>query len=166
MTRETYKAIQSIEAKAKELQERYEADADCLEALDKNDALYEEEAIQILMRMLETKKERNAMLYSVGAIKAMDGGDGMTREDEIKALMADRCTRQEAERHLKKGTIVYECMDDYIDCLADNCLLDLLMEEQNCKTVEEFKTAVKYGKVEDTAAVTVDGHLYVIEYSL
>ena len=32
----------------------------------------------------------------------------MTREREIELLMMDRCTKSEAEKHLKDGSTVFE----------------------------------------------------------
>lgn len=42
----------------------------------------------------------------------------MTREREIAVLMADHCTRREAEKHLKEGTIIYTA-DDYFEYKAE-----------------------------------------------
>lgn len=39
----------------------------------------------------------------------------MTKEQEIKILMADNCTKSEAEKHLKDGTIIYEDLEENLD---------------------------------------------------
>ena len=39
----------------------------------------------------------------------------MTREMEIEILMEDRCTKSEAEKHLKNGTIIFEDFEENFD---------------------------------------------------
>ena len=39
----------------------------------------------------------------------------MTREMEIEILMEDRCTKSEAEKHLKNGTIIFDDFEENFD---------------------------------------------------
>ena len=36
----------------------------------------------------------------------------MTREKQIEILMEDRCTKSEAEKHLKNGTTIFEDFEE------------------------------------------------------
>ena len=39
----------------------------------------------------------------------------MTREREIELLMLDRCTKSEAEKHLKNGSTIFEDFEENIE---------------------------------------------------
>ena len=39
----------------------------------------------------------------------------MTREKQIEILMEDRCTKSEAEKHLKNGTTIFEDFEENFD---------------------------------------------------
>ena len=43
----------------------------------------------------------------------------MTREMEIEILMEDRCTKSEAEKHLKNGTIIFEDFEENFEKYMD-----------------------------------------------
>lgn len=74
----------------------------------------------------------------------------MTHEMMIAILEEDRCTRSEAEKHLKNGTMIFDSPEDYIEMLkANDCY--------EGETVEDMP---------DTSLVTYEGHEYVIMYSL
>ena len=87
----------------------------------------------------------------------------MTKEMEIKILMEDRCTRAEAEKHLKNGTIIFEDfeenLDSYIKELSDDDIVGF-DEESFCKMVETKKPLPDWGVVEK------DEKTYYIMYSL
>ena len=79
----------------------------------------------------------------------------MTREKEIAILMEDRCTRRDAERHLKDGTVVYEDPKDYIENLKGCGSYD-------GETIEDARA----GRLADVSVVTYEGHEYLIDYAL
>ena len=43
----------------------------------------------------------------------------MTREREIEILMEDRCTRKEAEKHLKDGATIFEDFGENLESYLD-----------------------------------------------
>lgn len=63
----------------------------------------------------------------------------MLHEKEIEILMQDNCTRSEAEKHLKMGTVIYE---DLTEETLEGYLDDWLVEEEYR---EEFRKMVKEG---------------------
>lgn len=83
------------------------------------------------------------------------------REKEIAILMEDRCTRKEAEKYLKNGTIVYESIDDWIDNLGD--LIKESLEEYNVD-IEGYKKMARDGGLADTSVVVFEGNEYVVDY--
>lgn len=64
--------------------------------------------------------------------------------DEVMILMEDGCTKSEAERYLKNGTVIFDSIDEY---------------------KEEFKRSATY-EVDDICINTVyyGGHVYCIMY--
>ncbi len=73
--------------------------------------------------------------------------------DAVTILMADRCTKSEAERHLKLGTIIFDSIEEYVSELKKT-------DCYNGETVEDIRA----GKCTDISAVTYAGHEYCIEY--
>lgn len=88
----------------------------------------------------------------------------MTREKEIAILMADKCTRKEAEKHLKKGTIVFESVKDWYESMDES--IQKVMEEDHDTDREGLLDLAASGMLVDTAVVNYDGNTYFIEYSL
>ena len=43
----------------------------------------------------------------------------MTREREIEILMRDRCTKSEAEKHLKDGATIFEDFGENLESYLD-----------------------------------------------
>lgn len=82
----------------------------------------------------------------------------MTKEMMIKVLEEDRCTRREAEDHIKRGTIIWE-EDDADEFLR---LWNEVDGGEDPITLED----VKNWDVVDVHYVTVDGNGYIIEYVL
>ena len=80
--------------------------------------------------------------------------------EDVDILMLDRCTRAEAEKHLKNGTVVFkdfeECLESYLD------ELDIEEEEREAyrKMVEDKIPVADWGIVEQ------DGKTYYISYVL
>lgn len=77
------------------------------------------------------------------------------RKRDIDILMNDRCTKREAEKLLKNGSIVYENPEEWIINLkACDCY--------NGETLDD----VRAGKIRDVSMVEYEGHEYLIEYVL
>ena len=76
----------------------------------------------------------------------------MTHELEIAILEQDRCTRKEAEKHLKDGTTIFENPEDYIQMLKDNDCYD-------GETIEDFRKGMP-----DISMVMYEGHEYLVMY--
>lgn len=84
----------------------------------------------------------------------------MTREKEIEILMKDGCSRSDAEKHLKNGSIIF---DDF----KEN--FDSYMKEWNCdeEEKEEYRKMIDSKiPVSDWGVVELEGHAYYIMYSL
>ena len=78
----------------------------------------------------------------------------MTHEMMIAILEEDKCTRSEAEKHLKNETVIFDSPEDYIEMLkANDCY--------EGETVEDIRKGMP-----DTSLVTYEGHEYVIMYCL
>lgn len=90
----------------------------------------------------------------------------MTRQEKIEILMEDRCTKSEAEKHLKNGTTIFEDLEenlqkyisewDYLNDPND----DITFTEKVKKMVESKKPMDDWGIVEK------DGKTYYIMYVL
>ena len=84
----------------------------------------------------------------------------MTREMEIEILMEDRCTKSEAEKHLKNGTIIFEDFEENFDKYMDEW--DIEEEER-----EAYWNMIETGEpVTDWGIVEKDGEKYYIQYFL
>lgn len=81
----------------------------------------------------------------------------MTKEREIEILMLDKCTKLEAEKHLKNGSIVYEGKD--FEKHFNEYMKEWNIEEYR-KMITEKIPALDWGIVED------NGKVYYIEYCL
>ena len=76
---------------------------------------------------------------------------------EMMIMMADRCTKAEAERFIKNDSIIWDNYEDFhASCIAG------LMEEDEIPTLEDIKA----GKVEGMSFITFEGKDYIIEYTL
>lgn len=84
----------------------------------------------------------------------------MTREDEIKVLMKDRCTKKEAEDALKRGSIVYPDFEENLELyLAD--AEEMIDKEyaESLRRMVETKTEIC-----DWSIIEMDGKRYYIQY--
>jgi len=78
----------------------------------------------------------------------------MCKEEQIKILMEDRCTKFEAIEHLKRGTTIYNITEEpWDETYADELGVSL----------QEIKDQ---GNKLDIHYLEVDGIEYVIEYVL
>lgn len=86
----------------------------------------------------------------------------MTKEREIEILMLDKCTKSEAEKHLKDGSIVYEGKD--FEKHFNEYMKEWNIEEEDIKEYRKMITekipVLDWGIVED------NGKVYYIEYCL
>ena len=84
----------------------------------------------------------------------------MTREREIEILMEDRCTKSEAEKHLKNGTIIFEDFEENFEKYMDEW--DIEEEER-----EVYRNMIETGiPVTDWGVVKLEGKTYYIQYVL
>lgn len=84
----------------------------------------------------------------------------MTREKEIEILMEDRCTKSEAEKHLKNGTTIFDDFEKNCESYLDEWNID--EEDRN----EYRKMAKEKIPVTDWGIVEKDGKTYYIMYVL
>ena len=79
---------------------------------------------------------------------------------EIEILMQDGCTRAEAEKHLKKGTTIFEDFEENFDKYMEEWDYD---EEEK----EGYKNMIATGEpVADWGIVEYDEKTYYIQYCL
>ena len=92
----------------------------------------------------------------------------MSREKEIAILIADNSTREEAEKHLNRGTVIYDSPEDYVDTMRQDCpeLLVEEMEDAGYETVKEYADYLSGLKSGDRVTVDHDGHKYFVVYAL
>lgn len=79
---------------------------------------------------------------------------------EIEILMMDGCTKNDAEKHLKNGTIVFDDFEEKFE---------IYMEEWGCgeDKIQEFQEMIKTKiPVLDWGVVENEGHTYYIQYVL
>ena len=84
----------------------------------------------------------------------------MTREREIELLMLDRCTKSEAEKHLKNGSTIFEDFEENIESYLDEWNIEEKDKDEYRKMVIDKIPARDWGIVED------NGKTYYIMYVL
>lgn len=84
----------------------------------------------------------------------------MTREREIEILMQDGCTRAEAEKHLKNGTVVFDDFEENFEAYLDEWDVEEEDKEAYRKMVADKIPVADWGIVEQ------DGKTYYIDYAL
>ena len=82
----------------------------------------------------------------------------MTREREIELLMMDRCTKSEAEKHLKDGSIVFEDFEENIENYLNEWNIGESDKDEYRKMVMNKIPVRDWGIVED------NGKTYYIMY--
>ena len=91
----------------------------------------------------------------------------MTREMEIEILMDDRCTRAEAEKHLKNGTTIFEDFEENFDKYMEELKYLADDEEEYNNMVESYRNMIETGEpVTDWGVVKLEGKTYYIQYVL
>lgn len=84
----------------------------------------------------------------------------MTREREIELLMMDRCTKSEAEKHLKDGSTVFEDFEENIENYLNEWNIGESDKDEYRKMVMNKIPVRDWGIVED------NGKTYYIMYAL
>lgn len=84
----------------------------------------------------------------------------MTREREIELLMLDRCTKSEAEKHLKNGSTIFEDFEENIESYLDEWNIEEEDKDEYRKMVTDKIPVRDWGIVED------NGKTYYIMYVL
>ena len=84
----------------------------------------------------------------------------MTSEREIELLMLDKCTKSEAEKHLKNGSIIFEDFEENIESYLDEWDVEIEDKDEYRKMVTDKIPARGWGIVED------NGKTYYIMYVL
>ena len=84
----------------------------------------------------------------------------MTREREIELLMLDRCTKSEAEKHLKNGSTIFEDFEENIESYLNEWNIEEENKNEYRKMVTDKIPARDWGIVED------NGKTYYIMYVL
>ena len=91
----------------------------------------------------------------------------MTREMEIEILMEDRCTKSEAEKHLKNGTIIFDDFEENFDKYMEEWKYLAEDEEEYTKMVKSYRNMIETGEpVIDWGVVKLEGKTYYIQYVL
>lgn len=92
--------------------------------------------------------------------------------DKIDVLISDGCTRNEAERHLNCGTVVFT-PEDFVQSFVLACDdPSEILDDAGCKTLDELLDVCKSGKLrlqDSSNGFYVDGdksYPYVIVYFL
>ena len=89
----------------------------------------------------------------------------MTREKQIEILMEDRCTKSEAEKHLKNGTTIFEDFEENFDKYMEEWKSGYA--EDYIEMVENYRNMIETGiTVTDWGVVEKDGKTYYIMYVL
>ena len=84
----------------------------------------------------------------------------MTKEREIELLMSDKCTKLEAEKHLKNGSTIFEDFEENIESYLDEWNIEEEDKDEYRKMVTDKIPARDWGIVED------NGKTYYIMYVL
>ena len=84
----------------------------------------------------------------------------MTREREIELLILDKCTKLEAEKHLKNGSTIFEDFEENIESYLNEWNIEEEDKNEYRKMVTDKIPARDWGIVED------NGKTYYIMYVL
>ena len=68
----------------------------------------------------------------------------MTKEREVEILIMDRCTKKEAEKHLKNGSTVFTDFEEHFDNYMKEWDIDARME-----TIDDWNTRIAIDSVEE-----------------
>jgi hypothetical protein len=75
------------------------------------------------------------------------------KERDINIMIADRCTKSEAERFFNAGSIVYENPEEYfINAKACDCYFGETLED------------IRAGRIEGVSLVNYNDHEYLVQY--
>lgn len=80
--------------------------------------------------------------------------------EDVDILMLDRCTRAEAEKHLKNGTVIFEDFEENLESYLDEWDVEEEDRDEYRKMVTDKIPVADWGIVEQ------DGKTYYIDYAL
>lgn len=84
----------------------------------------------------------------------------MTRERQIEILTLDGCTKLEAEKHLKNGTVIFTDLAENLESYLDEWNIEAEDRDEYHRMVNDKISARDWGIVEDS------GKTYYIMYVL
>lgn len=84
----------------------------------------------------------------------------MTRERQIEILTLDGCTKLEAEKHLKNGTVIFADLAENLESYLDEWNIEVEDRDEYHRMVNDKIPARDWGIVEDS------GKTYYIMYVL
>lgn len=84
----------------------------------------------------------------------------MTRERQIEILTLDGCTKLEAEKHLKNGTVIFTDLAENLESYLDEWNIEAEDRDEYHRMVNDKIHARDWGIVEDS------GKTYYIMYVL
>lgn len=115
----------------------------------------------------------NALRYNLTTLKVYiiktdkNGGIVITQERKIKILMEDGCTRYDAEKFLKKGTIIYEDLESNFENYMEEWFSHGWNEKDKANEIEMIKKMIKTKvSVPDWGIVVYENNTYYIQYTL
>ena len=73
----------------------------------------------------------------------------MTKEREIELLMLDKCTKLEAEKHLKNGSTIFEDFEENIESYLDEWNIEEEDKSEYRRMVTDKIPVRDWGIVED-----------------
>ena len=79
---------------------------------------------------------------------------------DIEILMLDHCTRSEAEKHLKRGSVVFEDLEEHFEDYMNDWGIETEDVPEYRKMIDEKKPLTDWGVVEH------DGKTFYIMYCL
>lgn len=86
----------------------------------------------------------------------------MTNEMEIQVLIKDNCTKKDAEKHLKNGTVIFEDFEENFELYMNEWKIG-----KNEEQYKELKRMIETGKpAKDWGSVEIFGKTYHIMYVL
>lgn len=117
---------------------------------------------------LTTLSLSNILPAKVYIIKTdKNGGIVITQERKIKILMEDGCTRYDAKKFLKKGTIIYEDLESNFENYIEEWFSHGWNEKDKANEIEMIKKMIKTKvSAPDWGIVVYENNTYYIQYTL
>ena len=92
----------------------------------------------------------------------------MTIEKQIEILMEDRCTKSEAEKHLKNGTTIFDDFEENFEKYMEEWKAGYAEDSEDyIEMVENYRNMIETGiPATDWGVVKLEGKTYYIMYVL